>query len=131
MLFEKMKRVDCLDVVSYNALLKAHFNTGRLDEPEELAVEMSSRNLRANRMTFNELLHTRVLAKDLNGTWKVPVLLKSASITVYAVPCSILFKGLTADTHHYIIKRVFDLVLGRKFMTPSFLFGRGSTVLLT
>ena len=70
-LFEEMQRVDCLDVVSYNTLLKAHLNAGRLDEAEELAVEMSSRGVRVNRVTFNELLHARVLAKDIDGTLKV------------------------------------------------------------
>ena len=67
-LFEEMQCVDCLDVVSYNTLLKAHLNAGRLDEAEELAVEMSSRGVRANRVMFNELLHARVLAKGMDGT---------------------------------------------------------------
>ena len=106
-----MQRVDCLDVVSNNTLLKAHLNAGRLDEAEKLAVEMSSRGVRANSVTFNELLHARVLLKDMDGTWKVLDHMNSANIAVNAVACSILLKGLTAHTHHCDIKRVFDLVL--------------------
>ena len=110
-LFEEMQRVDCLDVVSYNTLLMAHLNAGRLDEAEELAVEMCWRGVRANRVTFNELLHACVLAKVMDDTWKVLVHMKSAKIAVYAVTCSILLKVLTAHTHHCVIKRDFDLVL--------------------
>ena len=106
-----MQCVDCLDVVSYNTLLKAHLNAGRLDEAEKLAVEMSSRGVRANRVTFNELLHARVLAKDTDGAWKFLDHMKTANISVNAVTCSILLKDLTAHTHHCDIKRVFDLVL--------------------
>ena len=109
-LFEEMQRVDCLDAVSYNTLLEAHLNAGRLDEAEKLAVEMSSRGVRANRVTFNELLHARVLAKDMDGTWKVLDHMKPANIAVNVVTCSLL-KGLAAHTHHCDIKRVFDFVL--------------------
>ena len=49
-LFEEMQRVVCLDVVSYNTLIKAHLNAGRLDGADELAVEMSSRGARVNRV---------------------------------------------------------------------------------
>ena len=56
-----MKQVDCLEVVSYNTLLKAHLNTGCLDEAEKLTQEMCTRGIRAHRVTFNELLHARVL----------------------------------------------------------------------
>merc|ERR1719284_793780 len=110
-LFEEMQHVDCFDVVSYNTLLKAHLNAGRLDDAEKLTVEMSSRGVRANRVTFNELLHARVLAKDMDGAWKVLDHMKSANIAVNAVTCSILLKGLTAHTHQFDVKRVFDLVL--------------------
>ena len=61
---EEMQRVDCLDITSYNTLLNAHLNAGRLDAAPKLTVEMSSRGVRANRVTFNKLRHARVFAKD-------------------------------------------------------------------
>ena len=61
-------------------------------------------------MTFNELLYARVLAKDMDGTWKVLDHMNSANIAVNPVTCSILLKDLT-HTHHCDIKRVFDLML--------------------
>ena len=66
-LFEDLQHVDCLSVVSYNTLIKAHLNAGRLDGSDESAVEMSSRGVPASRVTFNELLHARVLAKAWLG----------------------------------------------------------------
>ena len=63
-----MQRVVCLDVVSYNTLIKAHLNAGRLDGADELTVEMSSRGVCSSRVAFNELLRARVLAKGSDGT---------------------------------------------------------------
>ena len=88
-LIEEVQRDDCLDVVSYNALFKTHLNAGRLDEAEGLAVETSSRGVRVNRMTFNELLHARVLAKGMDVTWKVLDHMNSVTIALHAVTCSI------------------------------------------
>ena len=64
---KEMQRVDCLDIASYNTLLNAHLKAGRLDAAPKLTVEMSSRGVRANRVTFNKLRHARVFAKDRDG----------------------------------------------------------------
>ena len=63
-----MQRVDRLDITSYNTLLNAHLNAGRLDAAPKLIMEMSSRGVRANRVTLNKLLHARFFAKDKDGT---------------------------------------------------------------
>ena len=60
-----------VDVVSYNTLPKAYLNA---------------------RVTFNELLHARILANDMDGTWKILDHMNSANIAVNAVTCSILFR---------------------------------------
>ena len=80
-LVEELQRVDCLGVVSYNTLIKAHLNAGRLDGADESAVEMSSRGVRASRVTFNEPLHARVLAKVMDVTRKVLVHMISATMS--------------------------------------------------
>ena len=108
---EEMQRVDCLDITSYNTLLNAHLNAGRLDAAPKLTLEMSSRGVRANRVTFNKLRHARVFAKDRDGTWKFLDHMKSANIAMNAVTCSILLKSLPAHPPQRHIKRVFDLVL--------------------
>ena len=66
MKIKEMQRVDCLDIASYNTLFKAHLKASRLDAAPKLTVEMSSKGVRANRVTFNELQHARVFAQDLS-----------------------------------------------------------------
>ena len=68
---------------------------GRLDEAVKLMVKMSSRSIGANRVTFNELLRARVLAKDMAGAWMVLEHMKSANTVV---TYSILLKCLNEHT---------------------------------
>ena len=46
---------------------------------------MGAKGIRVNRVTFNELLHARDLAKDLDVAGKALDQMKSASVAVYAV----------------------------------------------
>ena len=62
-------------------------------------------------MTFNEVLHVLVLAKDRVGAWQFLHHMKFANIAMNAVTCSILLKSVTEHTPQHHIKRVFDLVL--------------------
>ena len=90
---------------------QAHLNAGRLDEAPKLTLEMSSRRVRANRVTFNELLYARVFAKYRVGAWKFLDHMKSANIAMNAVTCSFLLKSLMAHTPQRNIKSAFYLVL--------------------
>merc|ERR1719326_1674809 len=67
--FAQMKQLDYADVVSYNTILKAHLQAGRSDEAHRLLREMADRGLPANKVTYNELLNARVVAKDRRGMW--------------------------------------------------------------
>ena len=42
--------------------IKTHLNMGCLDEVEKLTQETCTKGIRANRVTFNELLHARAFA---------------------------------------------------------------------
>ena len=53
----------------------------------------------------------RVLAKNMDGAWKVLDHMKSASIAVNAMSCSIQLKHLMAHSLQRDINRVCDLVL--------------------
>jgi len=109
--FEEMREADCLDVVSYNTLLKAHLNNGQLDDAEKLMQEMCVRGVRPNRVAYNELLHARVQTKDVTGAWRMIDQMRSASIKVNAVTCAIWLKSLTVQSPKRDIQRVVDLVL--------------------
>ena len=62
-------------------------------------------------VTFNEHLHARVLAKNMDGAWKVLDHTKSANIAVNAMSCSILLKHLVAHSPQRDVNRVCDLAL--------------------
>ena len=76
---EKAQQYVCLDVERYNTLLKAHTNMGCLDETEKLTQEIWTKGVRANRVTFNELLHARVFASAGAGGRPGPIKTSAAS----------------------------------------------------
>merc|ERR1719473_656790 len=97
--FGQMKQLECADVVSYNTLLKSYLHSNRSDEAHRLLQEMVQRGLPANRVTFNELLNAKVIAKDRRGMWKIIEDMKEAGVSPNAVTCSILLKALTYHSH--------------------------------
>jgi len=108
--FEEMKRLNFLDVVGYNTMLKAYLARGRTEDARALVEEMTSRGLSASKVTYNELLHSKVLAKDLRGIWSVIDDMHAANVRVNSVTCSILLKALTLQSSASDVKRVTDLI---------------------
>merc|ERR1719355_124547 len=80
-------------------MLKAHLHAGRSDDADRLLQEMSARGLPANKVTYNELLNARVVAKDRRGMWRLVEDMKGAGVKPNAVTCSILLKALTQHSH--------------------------------
>jgi len=107
--FNEMKRLDQVDVVGFNTALKLHLTTGS-GKAEGLLKEMAARGLHANKVTYNELLHAKVIAKDTVGLWKVLEQMTSSGIKPNSVTCSILLKSLTIHTHGRDVVRVMDLI---------------------
>merc|ERR1719150_2485247 len=70
-LFREMKQLSFVDVVSFNTLLKAYLSRGRTEEAHALVQEMAACGLRANSVTYNELLHAKVMAMDTKGAWSI------------------------------------------------------------
>merc|ERR1719310_1401253 len=97
--FEQMKKMDFVDVVSYNTVLKAYLGLNKVEEAQDILREMSARGLPANKVTYNELLHARVLAKDRRGMWALLEEMKHTNVKPNAVTCSILLKSLTQNSH--------------------------------
>mmetsp|Transcript_32231 Transcript_32231/g.70235 ORF Transcript_32231/g.70235 Transcript_32231/m.70235 type:complete len:1074 (+) Transcript_32231:106-3327(+) len=108
--FEEMARLDLLDVVGYNTMLKAYLSRGRSEDARALMKQMSARGLQANKVTYNELLHAKVMAKDRAGIWQVVDEMKAAKVRVNSVTCSILLKSLTGQTPHGDVRRVTGLI---------------------
>lgn len=98
------------DIVTYNTVLKALLGMGRVDEAESLRREMAMRGFAANRVTFHEFLHAKVVGGDQQGMWKVIDDMEASGITADAVTCAILAKSLKQDMNPANMKRVMKLV---------------------
>jgi len=91
-------------------MLKSHLSQGRTEPAMALLKEMTSRGLPANRVTYNELLHAKVMAKDRNGVWKVIDEMHVAGVPANSVTCSILLKSLSVQSNWEDVKRITDLI---------------------
>jgi len=108
--------------VSYNTVLKAYLGLSKIDEAAALLREMSARGLPANKVTYNELLHARVLAKDRRGMWALLEEMNKAGVHANAVTCSILLKSLTQNSHASDAERIMDLVVQTEEQMDEVLF---------
>merc|ERR1740116_197779 len=91
-------------------MIKARLLQGQFDEARALVKEMAGCGLRANKVTYNELLHARVISKDRSGMWDIIDEMQEAGVRANPVTCSILLKSLTAHAGVTDIRRVIALV---------------------
>merc|ERR1719401_2925379 len=91
-------------------MLKAHLASGRMEEARALMAEMSRQGLQANKVTYNEMLHAKVIAKDRKGIWCLVEEMRGAGVKANSVTCSILLKSLTENSSEAEVKRVTDLI---------------------
>jgi len=108
--FQEMKKLNYVDVVGYNTILKAYLTKGCTQEAHALVKEMTARGLQANKVTYNELLHAKVLAQDRRGLWSLVDDMSAAGVRANSVTCSILLKSLTYQSNAADVKRVIDLI---------------------
>lgn len=108
--FEEMKQLNCVDIVGYNTILKAHLLRGKTEEARALVHEMAGRGLQANSVTYNELLNAKVVSKDRRGMWSVVDEMQEAGIRINSVTCSILLKSLTQRSNPVDVRRIMDLI---------------------
>mmetsp|Transcript_72746 Transcript_72746/g.170568 ORF Transcript_72746/g.170568 Transcript_72746/m.170568 type:complete len:869 (-) Transcript_72746:213-2819(-) len=109
-LFEEMKQLGFVDVVSYNTVLKGYLASGRLGEARSLVQEMTSRGLAANKVTYNELLNAKVAARDRAGMWSIVDQMLQAGLKANLITCSILLKSLTQHSAETDLARVLSLI---------------------
>merc|ERR1719159_941415 len=108
--FEEMKRLNFVDVVGFNTMLKAHLLRGKTQEARALVQDMAGRGLKPNKVTYNELLHSKVMAKDYNGIWSIIDEMHAAGVKANSVTCSILLKSLTERSETEDVSRIVDLI---------------------
>jgi pentatricopeptide repeat protein len=71
---------------------------------------MASHGLQANKVTYNELLHAKVLAKDRRGLWGLADEMRQAGVRANSVSCSILLKSLTVQSPASDMEKVISLI---------------------
>jgi len=108
--FGEMKEKGLIDVARYNMMLQFHIARGHPDEARALLQEMAARGFQANLMTFNKLLHAKVVAKDSKGVWTLIEDMELAGVRANSVTCSILLKSLSIHSPQRDVKRVMGLI---------------------
>merc|ERR1719313_1671222 len=109
-LFEQMKADGFIDVVSFNIILKTSLREKKHDEAEQLLQEMREHGLQPNKITYNELINSKVEAGDRNGVWDLLAQMKNQGESPNSVTCSILLKALTERAPKQDVKYTMDLV---------------------
>lgn len=108
--FEEMKHLKYLDVVGYNTMLKGYLGRGLTEEACALIQEMATSGLQPNKVTYNELLHSKVLARDVRGIWEIVEEMHKAGLKANPVTCSILLKSLSSQSSLEDVMRVTSLI---------------------
>jgi len=108
--FDQMKKLNFVDVVSYNTILKAHLALGHFQEAHTLLQEMTACGLPANKVTYNEFLNALVIAKDRRGIWALLDDMEAAGLAPNSATCSILLKSMTAHSHSSDIERTMSFM---------------------
>merc|ERR1719375_2709108 len=67
--FKEMKDLGLVDVVSYNTLLKAYLKIGQIAKARKMLAEMGENGVKANQVTYNEMLNALVNIKDRQEMW--------------------------------------------------------------
>ena len=62
-----MKDLNYVDVVGFNTILKTFLARGSTEEARALVRGMEACGLQANKVTYNEFLHAKMLAEDYTG----------------------------------------------------------------
>ena len=96
--------------MAYNTLLKAHLSRGQTGDARNLVKEMIARGLSANKVTYNELMHAKVMSKDRRGMCSVVEEMQQAGVKPNSVTCSIILKSLTGYSLLADLKRVIEVI---------------------
>merc|ERR1719478_807462 len=121
--FEQMKQLGVVDVVSYNTMVKAYLAWGQVQEAQALLQEMSRRGLPPNKVTYNELLNARVMAKDRRGMWSLIEDMEASGVAPSPATCSILLKSLTVNSLGSDVARTMALLERMEEPMDEVLFG--------
>merc|ERR1719298_268433 len=109
-LFERMKVVDRLDVISYNTLLKLLMKQGSWAKVEVVLEEMRGRGLKPNVVTYNSLINAFISNGDMASAWRYLEDMETYGVAMDAYTCSIMMKGLKHSSRKEDMDRILALM---------------------
>merc|ERR1719160_725352 len=109
-LFQEIKKEGLFDVVSFNIMLKMYLRERKHAEAQKLLKEMKGCGLQPNKITYNELINTKVEAGDQKGVWDLVREMKSIGVSPNSVTCSILLKTLHPKSTKQDVRLTMELV---------------------
>merc|ERR1719321_1222504 len=109
-LFQQMRKEGIFDIVSFNIMLKMYLRDGKHAAAQQLLQEMKACGLQPNKITYNELINTKVEAGDQRGVWDLVKEMKSTGVSPNSVTCAILLKTLTSKSTKQDLKLTMELV---------------------
>merc|ERR1719181_1145463 len=109
-LFKEMRNEGIFDIVSFNIMLKMYLRDGKHAAAQQLLQEMKACGLQPNKITYNELINTKVEAGDRRGVWDLVKEMKSSGVSPNSVTCSILLKTLNPRSTKHDVKLTMELV---------------------
>jgi len=109
-LFERMKEVDRLDVISYNTLLKLLMKQGSWAKVEVVLEEMRGRGLKPNVVTYNSLINAFISNGDMASAWRYLEDMETYGVAMDAYTCSIMMKGLKHSSRKEDMDRILALM---------------------
>merc|ERR1719201_2432465 len=105
-LFERMKEVDRLDVISYNTFLKLLMKQGAWAKVEVVLEEMRGRGLKPNVVTYNSLINAFISQGDLAAAWRYLEDMETYGVAMDKFTCSIMMKGLKHSSSKADVDRI-------------------------
>jgi pentatricopeptide repeat protein len=109
-LFERMKEVQHVDVISYNTLLKLLMKQQSWAKVEQVLEEMRGRGLKPNVVTYNSLINAFISAGDMASAWRHLEDMEKYGVQMDAYTCSIMMKGLKHSNRKEDMDRILGLM---------------------
>jgi pentatricopeptide repeat protein len=109
-LFERMKAVEHVDVISYNTVLKGLTRQEAWAQVETVLQEMRSRGVKPNVVTYNSLINAFISHGDMASAWRYLEDMESYGVSMDAYTCSIMMKGLKHSSRREDVDRILALM---------------------
>lgn len=91
--FEQAMGGSCVNVVSYNTMMKGYLAQGRMADAEGLLQEIAGRGMAATPASYHGLMQARLRMGDHSGAWELVERMQHDHVAPNAVTCAIMLRG--------------------------------------